>query len=187
MPFNDTDPQEFFSRSQNHSEAIQPPVLCDPEPLSPIYVQTSSQATTPPLSHIVKYSGICDRMHAYGDRRRGSRCSNDFHRGSLANTEWTIEPANKGNGGLRNAVRAAHDNGSLQDRTWVGTLGMPTDLLEDTPQKINIEDKLGTEFDSLVVFVKDGDFNGHYSHYCKQVCSGSSPGSILNRYTKLCP
>jgi trehalose 6-phosphate synthase complex regulatory subunit len=106
----------------------------------------------------------------YSGRRRGSGHSSDFHSKVLADAEWTVEPAGKGNGGLRNAVRAAHENGSLQDRTWVGTLGIATDFLGDAPQKTDIEDRLGTEFDSLVVFVKDSDFDGHYSHYCKQVC-----------------
>ncbi|EHL03426.1 putative alpha,alpha-trehalose-phosphate synthase [Glarea lozoyensis 74030] len=46
---------------------------------------------------------------------------------------------------------------------------MPTDALEDTQQKQDIEDRLATEHDSLTVFCKDSDFDGHYTHYCKQI------------------
>ena len=45
---------------------------------------------------------------------------------------------------------------------------MPTDILEDA-QKFDIDDKLENEYDSLTVFPKDSDFNGHYSHYSKQI------------------
>lgn len=46
---------------------------------------------------------------------------------------------------------------------------MPTDALEDTNQKQEIEDCLAAEHDSLTVFCKDSDFDGHYTHYCKQI------------------
>ena len=50
----------------------------------------------------------------------------------------------------------------------VGTLGMPTDALEDS-QKFDIEDRLANEYDSLTVFLSDSDFDGHYSRYCKTI------------------
>ncbi|KAI9772253.1 MAG: hypothetical protein M1840_001002 [Geoglossum simile] len=173
-PYITTDPQEFFFKYHDRSGVVQLPIP-DPNPLAlsdphlPTYIQTSSRSNSPPLSPLLKLAGVNDRRHAYSGRRRGSGHSSDFHSKVLADAEWTVEAAGKGNGGLRNAVRAAHENGSLQDRTWVGTLGMTTDFLGDTPQKTDIEDRLGTEFDSLVVFVKDSDFDGHYSHYCKQI------------------
>ena len=174
-PYITTDPQEFFFKYRDRSGIVQLPIP-DPNPLAlsdphlPTHIQTSSRSNSPPLSSLLKLTGVNDTRHAYSGRRRGSGHSGDFHAKALADAEWTVEPADKGNGGLRNAVRAAHENGSLLDRTWVGTLGMATDFLEDAPQKADIEDRLGTEFDSLVVFVKDSDFDGHYSHYCKQVC-----------------
>ena len=43
---------------------------------------------------------------------------------------------------------------------------MPTDaLLEE--RKVEISERLETEHESLAVFAKDSDFNGHYSHFCK--------------------
>jgi trehalose-6-phosphate synthase len=181
MPYITTDPQEFFFKYHNNLGIVQLPIPSDSKPLAlsdlhPVtYVQTSSPTSSPPLSSILKYPGVDDKKYAHSGRRRGLDHNSGLYSISLADAEWTVEPAHKGNGGLRNAVWAAHENGSLQDRTWVGTLGIPTDLLEDTPQRTDIEDKLGTEFDSLVVFVKDSDFDGHYDHYCKQVCSNSSP------------
>lgn len=93
----------------------------------------------------------------------------DSHDRVFAHADWSVVPADQGNGGLRNAVQAAVRNRKLTDKTWVGTLGMPTDALEDTQQKQDIEDRLATEYDSLTVFCKDSDFDGHYTHYCKQI------------------
>jgi trehalose 6-phosphate synthase complex regulatory subunit len=97
------------------------------------------------------------------------RYRSDNHDRVFAEASWTIESADQGNGGLRNAVHAAVTAGSLTDHIWVGTLGMPTDALEDTQQKQDIEDRLATEYDLLTVFCKDSDFHGHYTHYCKQI------------------
>jgi len=91
----------------------------------------------------------------------------------FSKAEWTVEPAESGNGGLRNAVNAAVEARSLEEVTWVGTLGMPTDVLQDAT-KDSIAEKLRDEYDSLTVFCKDGDFDGHYNHFCKQVSVESS-------------
>jgi trehalose 6-phosphate synthase/phosphatase len=93
----------------------------------------------------------------------------DSHDRVFANADWSVVPADQGNGGLRNAVNAAIRARKLHDKIWVGTLGMPTDALEGTQQKQDIEDRLATEYDSLSVFCKDSDFDGHYTHYCKQI------------------
>ena len=45
---------------------------------------------------------------------------------------------------------------------------MPTDALGDE-RKIDISDKLESEYDCLTVFIKDSDLNGHYSHFCKTI------------------
>lgn len=45
---------------------------------------------------------------------------------------------------------------------------MPTDSLDDE-RKAGILEKLDTDFDSLVIYPKDSDFNGHYAHFCKTI------------------
>ena len=87
---------------------------------------------------------------------------------SFSDAQWTVEPAALGNGGLKNAVKAAVNSGYITEKTWVGTLGMPTDALEDHT-KSEIAERLEDDFDSLTVYVDDKDFDGHYSHYCKQI------------------
>lgn len=93
----------------------------------------------------------------------------ESHDRVFAHADWTVVPAEQGNGGLRNVVQAAVRNEKLDDKIWVGTLGMPTDALEDSQTKQDIEDRMATEYDSLTVFCKDSDFDGHYTHYCKQI------------------
>lgn len=87
---------------------------------------------------------------------------------SFSLADWTIESAEQGNMGLRNAVRSAADAGTIGDVVWVGTLGMPTDALsEETKQ--SIAETLENEYDSLTVYTADNDFDGHYSHFCKTI------------------
>lgn len=93
----------------------------------------------------------------------------DSHDRVFAHANWKVVNADQGNGGLRNAADAASREGKLGEYTWVGTLGMPTDALEGTQQKQDIEDHLATEYDMLTVFTSDKDFDGHYSHFCKQI------------------
>lgn len=87
---------------------------------------------------------------------------------SFSKAEWTVETAEQGNGGLRNAVRSATDAGQLEDKMWVGTLGMATDALSPHT-KAAIAEKLEDEYGSLTVYVSDGDFDGHYTHFCKTI------------------
>lgn len=134
--------------------------------------QPSSRASSPPPSSILHHEKPVDKATALG--RAGIRqpqlgARSESYDRVFANADWTVETAEQGNGGLRNAVEAAVRIGSLQDKIWVGTLGMPTDALEDTQQKQDIEDRLATEYDSLTVFCKDSDFDGHYTHFCKQI------------------
>ena len=81
---------------------------------------------------------------------------------------FTVEQAIHGNGGLYNAIEAASDASLLAEKTWVGTIGMPTDAL-DANVKSNIAETLEHDHESLAVFVDDNDFDGHYSHYCKTI------------------
>ncbi|KKK24118.1 hypothetical protein ARAM_003338 [Aspergillus rambellii] len=89
-------------------------------------------------------------------------------KGSFCEADWTITTAEQGNGGLRNAVRSAAETGQLQDKVWVGTLGIPTDALTQYT-KAAISEKLEGEYDSLMVDVSDIDFDGHYTHFCKTI------------------
>lgn len=80
---------------------------------------------------------------------------------------WSVEPAIQGNGGLTNAIRAAAREDNFHN-IWVGTLGFPTDSIQDSA-KDDIKDKLENEYDALVNYIKDRDFDGHYVHYCKTI------------------
>lgn len=82
---------------------------------------------------------------------------------------WRIIDADQGNGGLRNAAEAAARDGKLGDYTWVGTLGMPSDALEGTKQKDDIEDAMINDHNMLTVFCSDKNFDGHYNHFCKKI------------------
>lgn len=86
----------------------------------------------------------------------------------LSDVDWVVKAAEQGNGGLRNAVSAAEEAGLLPDKMWVGTLGMPTELLKDET-RASIADILEDEFESLAVFVGDSEFEGHYSHFSRSV------------------
>lgn len=86
----------------------------------------------------------------------------------LSDVDWIVKSAVQGNGGLRNAINAAVREDVVQDKVWVGTLGMPTDLLISRT-RADIENRLEEEYDSLAVFVLDSEFEGHYFHYCRNI------------------
>lgn len=90
------------------------------------------------------------------------------HDRKFSHAGWTVERADFGNGGLCNGVNAATDQGILGEKLWVGTLGMPTDALDDLV-KSSIAEKLEDDHETLNVYVDDKDFDGHYSHYCKSM------------------
>ena len=137
-----------------------------------IFVQPKSRASSPPPASILEHNKkLAEKAAAM--RRAGIRRLSQTHRREsldrvFAEAKWTVEAADQGNGGLRNAVQAAARSGN-QEFTWVGTLGMPTDALENTQQKQDIDDVMATEYDCLTVFCKDSDFDGAYTHYCKQI------------------
>lgn len=97
---------------------------------------------------------------------------------------WTIEPAEQGNGGLANAVRAAQREGIVDDVIWLGTVGFPTDSLPESTRD-DISSKLESEYDAVSVFVSDSDLDGHYSHYCKTilwpVCNYQIPDNVKSK------
>jgi trehalose-phosphatase len=105
---------------------------------------------------------------AQSEYRALERIRTISHERRFSLSNFTVEQAQIGNGGLRNAIKAASDAGVLKEKTWVGTLGMPTESLEPHLQT-SIAEKLEHDYESLTVFVNDNDFDGHYSHYCKTI------------------
>jgi trehalose-6-phosphate synthase len=184
-PSGDDDAADFFAQSEatfrKHFPKSDDPkskvAPSDPHAApwgrSGTFTQPQSRAPSPPPASILEHKKVADKAASLG--RAGVRQPqlltrrSESHDRVFAEANWTVEPADQGNGGLRNAVQAAVRGGQLDDPIWVGTLGMPTDALEDTQQKQDIEDRLATEYDSLTVFCKDSDFDGHYNHYCKQI------------------
>ncbi|KAG8156876.1 hypothetical protein KVR01_013289 [Diaporthe batatas] len=135
--------------------------------------QPVSRANTPPPSSILEHNkqlkAKAQELGRQGVVQPRALQRSDSHDRVFAHADWKVVHADQGNGGLRHAADAAIREGKLSDVTWVGTLGMPTDALEGTQQKQDIEDRLATEFDSLTVFCSDKDLDGHYSHFCKQI------------------
>ena len=89
-------------------------------------------------------------------------------RGRYDSVAWRVQPAVQGNGALSNAIKAAAESGTLEEVTWVGTLGFPTDQLAQD-RRTDIEQTLETEYDALPVWCKDKDFDGHYTHYAHTI------------------
>jgi trehalose-phosphatase len=134
--------------------------------------QPKSRANSPPPAAISEHTRTLQKARELG--RQGVNQPRPLNRSEshdrvFASAGWKVVDADQGNGGLRNAARAAARDGNLGDYTWVGTLGMPTDALEGTQQKEDIEDVLANEHDMLTVFCSDKDFDGHYTHFCKQI------------------
>lgn len=134
--------------------------------------QPLSRANSPPPAEIFERDRTLEKARELG--RRGllqpkTHMRSDSHDRVFSSAPWRVVDADQGNGGLRNAAEAAARDGKLGDYTWVGTLGMPTDALEGTQQKLDIEDTLTNEYDMMTVFCSDKDFDGHYSHFCKQI------------------
>lgn len=137
--------------------------------------QPPSRAGPAPPPSILKHGKVVDdareRDHGGFTRVSTTGTVQGLHFDAFGRADWTIQVSDRVNGGLRNAIRAAQtlDESPLRDTTWVGTLGMPTDALEDKHQRTEIENRLEDEFDCVTVWVKDRDLDGHYTHYCKQV------------------
>lgn len=136
-------------------------------------IQPKSRASSPPpasiLEHNKKLAEKAAQLRRAGVKQPQQLNRTESHDRVFAEAKWNVVPADQGNGGLRNAVQAVARAGGDQEFTWVGTLGMPTDALEGTQQKQDIEDVMATEYDCMTVFCKDSDFDGAYTHYCKQI------------------
>lgn len=79
---------------------------------------------------------------------------------------YSVQPSIISNAGLHAAIHAVSKHQNDLDKFWVGTLGMPTDMLSDEV-KAHIADKLENDHESLVVYINDTDMNSHYENYCK--------------------
>ncbi|RDW77047.1 hypothetical protein BP6252_05100 [Coleophoma cylindrospora] len=182
-PTKDTHHEDFFAPPDAQAARPHFPKLSDrhsttapSDPHSPAwgsgrsFTQPRSRASSPPPANVLKHNKAFEKANALGRAgiRQPQLDRSESHDRVFSAAEWTVEPADQGNGGLRNAVQAAVRSGHLNDKIWVGTLGMPTDALEQQ-RKQDIEDRLATEYDSLTVFCKDSDFDGAYTHYCKQI------------------
>ncbi|KAK3488530.1 glycosyltransferase family 20-domain-containing protein [Neurospora crassa] len=135
--------------------------------------QPMSRANSPPPPSLINSSRALNQkareMGRQGITQPRSLVRSESHDRVFAQADWKIVSADQGNGGLRNAAEAAARDGKLGEYTWIGTLGMPTDALQGTQQLQDIDDRLATEHDMLAVFCSDKDFDGHYSHFCKQI------------------
>jgi trehalose-phosphatase len=135
--------------------------------------QPMSRANSPPPPSLIDKGRLLQakakELGRQGVTQPRSLVRSDSHDRVFAHANWKVVNADQGNGGLRNAAEAAAREGKLGDYIWVGTLGMPTDALQGTQQLQDIEDRLATEHNMLSVFCSDKDFDGHYSHFCKQI------------------
>ncbi|AEO70645.1 4ab12f4a-13cb-43a8-8a5a-364357aaf0f8 [Thermothielavioides terrestris] len=135
--------------------------------------QPMSRANSPPPPSLVDPGRLLQQkakeLGRQGVTQPRPLTRSDSHDRVFAHASWKIVNADQGNGGLRNAAEAAFREGQMDRCTWVGTLGMPTDALQGTQQLQDIEDRLATEHEMLAVICSDKDFDGHYSHYCKQI------------------
>ncbi|KAI9814089.1 MAG: hypothetical protein M1832_005977 [Thelocarpon impressellum] len=136
-----------------------------------VFRQPRSRAGPPPPPSVLKHMRIIDKLDRWKADARDAldvQPRDRSHDRIFAGADWTVVPAEQGNGGLRNAVNAASAAGSLQDKIWVGTIGMPTDALPESQQR-EIEETLEADHESLSVWCKDSDLDGHYNHYSKQI------------------
>lgn len=134
--------------------------------------QPQSKATDPPTPSILSSRGSIQGLRRDlaldGSQDRWGMKYHCSTRVSLSNADWVVKAAEQGHGGLQNAIHAAEKSSLLKDKTWVGTLGMPTDSLTD-PTRTDIAETLQDVYDSLTVFVSDNEFEGHYTHFCRAV------------------
>lgn len=120
-------------------------------------------------------------------QNRKKRRSSATSKGSFEDL-WTVERNDYGNGGLKNAVAAATEAGHPTETVCVGTLGYGTTGLDEAT-KVAIEGNLREDYDCLVAFTSNEDFDGHYNHYCKEVSTdlaGGFQGADDDRFSGRC-
>ncbi|EEP82915.1 conserved hypothetical protein [Uncinocarpus reesii 1704] len=167
-------PQDFLPR--NEDGQLQPLTPSDPHaPLwgaTGVFNQPRPRPSRSPSSSILNHSSIpgptSELVRKISVPPKQDELVTAPPEPAFSDAKWTIEPSEQGNGGLFNAIRSAVDEDALKEKLWVGTLGMPTDALEEHV-KDTIAEKLEVDNECLTVFVNDSDFDGHYLHFCKTI------------------
>lgn len=144
--------------------------------------RTPSSSEHPPVTQ--------PRNSRIARRKSSSRSSSRRPTGDWAATAtgpgsdvYHIEANAHANGGLVNAVNAVSDR--MRKRLWVGTLGNPTDGMDDDTRK-SVEKRMRVEHDSLPVWIPDAEFSKCYDEFCHQVspsprtvaCVNAVPGPL---------
>ena len=101
-------PNEPHSPAWGDTECFTQPHLGALRQLPPASVLQGDSATEHVQQHVAQKWSEASR----------SRRSSHYER-ALKTAKWTAQPAEKGNGGLRNAVYAATQKGDLSHVTWV--------------------------------------------------------------------
>ncbi|PGH27828.1 trehalose-phosphatase [Polytolypa hystricis UAMH7299] len=133
--------------------------------------QPTAQTPAPPSSSILKHGVTAEKAPPMLKKMQShiTRAEPVVEEApSFTEASWDIVPSEQGNGGLRNAVLSAIDANHLTDMFWVGTLGMPTDALDEHTRN-EIAEKLEVDHESLTVYVDDNDLDAHYLHFCKTI------------------
>lgn len=151
------------------TETVQDLVPAEGAPIAtdPSGASGGVSGSSPERRHRLTHSPSQTRS-SRGWRRKASQHESDKRVQSINGRNWVVETTDQGNGGLRNAVYAALNEGDMQDRVWVGTLGIPTEGV-NAETKQEIKEVLADKFDSIVVYSDDKDFHGHYAKYCKEI------------------
>jgi len=129
-PAISTEHEQFFlshkpSSSQSHSSSLpkHEPAITPSETHTPLwgqglFVQPKSRAEDLPPVSILKYTADNDR----NTRKRVSSIHDirqESHERALKTADWSVQPGDQGNAGIRNAINAASRTGSLKEKTWV--------------------------------------------------------------------
>lgn len=87
----------------------------------------------------------------------------------IEDCKWTVALQSGGNGGLRNAVNRAEETQPDLTVEWFGNLGLATDSISEATKAEITKTLEDEQYKCHPVFVNDETFDGHYSHYCKQI------------------
>lgn len=120
---------------------------------SPFWNQPTSRAgPAPPIDVRHHKAQVQDQRASVAwksTRTSREKSRNSSNERKFTEENYTVRSARRGNGGLWQAIDAVSDAGLLADKTWVGTLGMATDVL-DKHLKSVIFERLEDDYQSLV-------------------------------------
>lgn len=112
--------------------------------------------------HVPKFGGYSNNA-----KLRASLLQNSHH--IFGRVPWKIVPSLKGNGALKNAVSVAvAEKTIVEDISWVGTIGIPTDEIPEDVQS-KIAGKLHADYNHESVITDDVTFKGAYKNFCKRI------------------